>query len=143
MKNIQRAICGKFIIAFRYISIQGTKFSFIKTWTVTNIPAMKNIKFIVLECTSGVSFSGISRVGFGTNVGYSLVMRQHWDMLHLRLHQGWRVYGWRPRLEEGWDLLLQNSHSHTEPLFASSKILKLRDLYEYQVNLFMYDFCNK
>ena len=34
-------------------------------------------------------------------------------------------------------------NSHTEPLFASSKILKLRDLYEYHVNLFMYDFSNK
>ena len=30
--------------------------------------------------------------------------------------------------------------AHTEPLFKSSLILKLTDLYEYQVTLFMFDF---
>jgi hypothetical protein len=33
--------------------------------------------------------------------------------------------------------------SHTDPLFKSSKILKLADLYEYQVCLFMYDYEHK
>ena len=33
-------------------------------------------------------------------------------------------------------------NSHTEPLFKQSNILKLKDLYEYQSSLFMYDFTN-
>ena len=33
-------------------------------------------------------------------------------------------------------------NSHTEPLFKQSNILKLKDLYEYQYSLFMYDYAN-
>ena len=33
-------------------------------------------------------------------------------------------------------------NSHTEPLFKRSNILKLKDLYEYQSSLFVYDFAN-
>ena len=33
--------------------------------------------------------------------------------------------------------------AHREPLFNSSQILKLTDLYEYQVTLFMFDFISK
>jgi hypothetical protein len=34
-------------------------------------------------------------------------------------------------------------NSHTDPLYKSSEILKITDLYEHQVNLFMYDFYHK
>ena len=30
-------------------------------------------------------------------------------------------------------------NSHTEPLFKTAEILKVKDLYEYQILLFMYD----
>ena len=33
-------------------------------------------------------------------------------------------------------------NSHTEPLFKVNRILKLKDLWEYQIVLFMYDFVN-
>ncbi len=33
-----------------------------------------------------------------------------------------------------------NYNSHTDPLFRSSKILKLSDLYEFQASLFMFDY---
>ena len=36
-----------------------------------------------------------------------------------------------------------NFNDHTEPLFKHSEILRLNDLYEYQVCLFMHDFLNK
>ena len=33
-------------------------------------------------------------------------------------------------------------NSHTEPLFKTAEILKVKDLYEYQILLFMYDYCH-
>ena len=36
-----------------------------------------------------------------------------------------------------------NYKSHTEPLFKKSEVLKLYDLYTYNVALFMYDYCTK
>ena len=34
-------------------------------------------------------------------------------------------------------------NSHSDPLYKLSEILKIKDLYEYQVQLFMYDFNHK
>ena len=33
-------------------------------------------------------------------------------------------------------------NSHTEPLFKTAEILKVKDLYEYQILLFLYDYCH-
>ena len=33
-------------------------------------------------------------------------------------------------------------NSHTEPLFKTAELLKVKDLYEYQILLFMYDYCH-
>ncbi len=83
-------------------------------------------------------------------VPFNVRRNLYFTLIHSRINYGIHIWGNSSSIEKVYKIqkrALRTIHkttfrSHTEPLFKSSNILKVSDIYKLQTSLFMYDFNN-